>query len=75
VLDIEDMQYTDLKDARNQLAEREKEMETAALYTLQHHAIRHSIRLFFAAIGFKIPAPEIEPDYADIEEGEEPATA
>jgi intein-encoded DNA endonuclease-like protein len=72
MLDIEDLEYRELKDGQRQLAEREREMETAALYTLQHHALRHAARLFFAAVGFSIPEPHVEPDEAT---EEEPVTA
>ena len=57
---------TDIYDARADLAREEQQMEREALYTLQHHAFRHSRRLLAVVLGWKIPTPEIEPD--DIEE-------
>ena len=64
---------TDIYDARAELAREEQQMEREALYTLQHHAFRHSLRLLAVVLGWKIPSPEIEPN--DIEEEQEPATA
>ena len=72
MLDIEDLDYHELKDGLRQLAEREREMERAALHTLQHHAFRHSLRLFCAAIGFPIPEPHND---SETHETEEPVTA
>ncbi len=72
MLDIEDLNYAELKVARDQLAEREREMERAALYTLQHRPLRHAGRLVLAALGFKITEPT---EHLDELTDEEPQTA
>jgi hypothetical protein len=68
---------TDIYDARAQLAREEQQMEREALYTLQHRAFRHCLRLLVAAMGWKIPAPETDADldYDDIEDEPEKAAA
>ena len=68
---------TEIYDARAELAREEQQMEREALYTLQHRAFRHSMRLLAAALGWKIPAPDTDTDldYDDIEDEPEKAAA
>ncbi len=49
-----DSEYDELKQERADLAQRELELERSALRLLQHHPWRHTSRLLFAALGFRV---------------------
>lgn len=53
MLDIASLNYAELKAAREQINDRLRQLEHAAVATLQHRPLQFGFRLIKAAFGFK----------------------
>ena len=52
-MDFTALSYVELKQARERINDRLRELEQAALATLQHRPLQHGWRLFKAAFGMR----------------------